>query len=110
LLPGERLGYKRPTTSGTSMANLFGLLLYLVRSLLQLLSICIIASAVMSWLIAFNVMNIRHPFVRQVDRFLDAVTRPVLWPIRKVIPSIGGVDISPVIALVIIQGIIVYLL
>jgi len=74
----------------------------IVQGLLTLLSWAIIASAIMSWLIAFNVINTRHPIVGQIERFLWAVTRPVLWPIQKVVPSFGGVDVSPLIALMII--------
>ena len=92
------------------MGNVIGLVLYVIEGLLNLLLICIVVSAVMSWLIAFNVINTRNPFVRQVEHFLYAVTRPVLWPIRKVIPSFGGIDISPIIAWLIIQGVILYLI
>ena len=86
-------------------------LLQIISSLLGLLEIVIIASAVVSWLIYFQVINSRHPMVGQIERFLWAVTRPVLRPIQKVIPPLGGtVDISPVIALVVIEAARVYLL
>ena len=88
------------------MAHILELVLFVVRGLLQLLSIAILVWAVMSWLIQFNVINIRHPFVRQLDAFLERVIRPVLWPIRRIIPTFAGVDISPLIALLIIQGLI----
>ncbi len=82
-----------------------GLFLFkILDGLLGLLELAIIISAVMSWLVAFNVINNRHPIVRQVDGFLGAVTRPVLWPIRRVIPTLGAVDISPIIALLIIEA------
>jgi YggT family protein len=73
-----------------------------IQALLTFMWWAIIASAIISWLVAFNVLNMRHPVARQVEYFLWAVTRPVLWPIRKVIPPLGSVDISPLIALVII--------
>ena len=76
----------------------------IIDGILGLLEVAIIVWAIMSWLVAFNVMNDRHPIVRQLERFLDAVTRPVLWPIRRVIPALGSVDISPIIALLIIQA------
>jgi YggT family protein len=79
-------------------------LLDIVEGVLGLLELAIIVSAVMSWLIAFNVMNNRHPVVRQIENFLWAVTRPVLAPIRRVIPPLGSVDISPIIALLIIEA------
>ena len=88
-----------------------GLFLYqIIHGLLGLLSIAIIAQAVMSWLIAFNVINHRHPFVGQVEKFLWAVTRPVLWPLQRVIPPLGTVDITPIVALLIIQAADSYLL
>jgi YggT family protein len=82
-----------------------GSFIYMILDgVLGLLQIAIIAMAVMSWLVAFNVINDRHPFIRQLENFLWAVTRPVLWPIRRVIPTLGTVDISPLIALLIIQA------
>jgi YggT family protein len=85
-------------------------LLFIVDGLLQLLVIAIIISAVLSWLVAFDVINLRNQFVYGVARFLDAVTRPILRPVQKIIPAIGGVDISPIIVLLIIQGVRMYLL
>src|SRR5471032_803828 len=85
-------------------------LLFIIDGLLQLLVIAIIISAILSWLVAFDVINLRNPFVYNVARFLDAVTRPILRPVQKIIPAIGGVDISPIIVLLIIQGVRMYLL
>ncbi|MGB0920293.1 MAG: YggT family protein [Alphaproteobacteria bacterium] len=59
----------------------------------------IVASAVVSWLIAFNVVNQHHSFVRQVLEFLYKVTEPVLKPIRNALPDLGGIDISPIIVI-----------
>jgi len=59
----------------------------------------IIAAAVMSWLIAFNVVNIHNDFARNVWNFLVAVTEPLLRPIRDMLPRTGGVDLSPVVLL-----------
>eukprot|EP01041_Mallomonas_annulata_P032450 gene32450-54930_t len=61
-----------------------------VSGIRRLLVFAIIASAVLSWLVAFNVINIRHPVALSVVRFLDAVTRPVLAPFQRIIPSLGG--------------------
>ena len=74
----------------------------IIQALLSLLWWAIILSAAISWLVAFNVINTRHPVARQIQYFLWAVTRPVLAPIQKIIPPIGGIDISPLIALIII--------
>jgi len=65
---------------------------------------------VLSWLVAFDVVNLRNPFMRQVAYMLEAVTRPVLAPFRRIIPPLGGIDISPVIAILIIGGVRNYLL
>ena len=92
------------------MANLFGFIYFIAENLLKLLEFAIIASAVMSWLIAFNVLNDRHAFVRQIERFLWAVTRPVLRPLQRVIPPLGTVDVTPIIALLVIEGFRLYLL
>jgi YggT family protein len=85
-------------------------LLFIVDGLLQLLVIAIIISAVLSWLVAFDVINLRNQFVYNIARVLDAVTRPILRPVQKIIPAIGGVDISPIIVLLVIQGARLYLL
>ena len=88
------------------MAHLLIFVLYVIRAVLELESLAIIIWALMSWLVQFNVMNYRHPVVRQLDAFLEAVTRPVLRPFRRIIPTFGGIDITPIIALIVIQGLI----
>jgi YggT family protein len=85
-------------------------LLFVVDGLLNLLVFAIIIAAIMSWLVAFDVINLRNPFVYNVSRVLDAVTQPILRPVQKIIPAIGGVDISPIIVLLVIQGARLYLL
>ena len=62
----------------------------------------LIASAVLSWLIAFNVVNTRNQFVSSVWDFLYRVTEPALRPIRNMLPNLGGIDISPIILLLVI--------
>ena len=70
---------------------------------LEVLILVIFLNAVLSWLVAFDVVNLRHPLVRQIAVFLDAVSRPVLNPIRRIIPPIGGFDVSPIIAIVVLS-------
>ncbi len=77
---------------------------FILLSLLGIVEFVIIANAVMSWLVAFNIVNMRHPIVSQIARGLDAATRPLLRPIQKVIPAMGGLDISPVIVILVIEG------
>lgn len=62
----------------------------------------IIASAVMSWLVAFNVVNTRNDVVRAIWNFLYQLTEPALRPIRRILPNLGGIDVSPIILLLLI--------
>ncbi len=62
----------------------------------------IIASAVFSWLYAFNVVNPRNQIVSTIGNFLFRITEPALRPIRRILPDLGGIDISPIILLLII--------
>jgi YggT family protein len=62
----------------------------------------LIASAVLSWLVAFNVVNTRNDFVRGLWDFLYRITEPVLRPIRRFLPNLGGIDVSPIIVLLLI--------
>lgn len=57
---------------------------------------------IMSWLISFNVINTRNQFVASVWRIVNAITEPILKPIRRIIPPVGGLDLSPIIVFVII--------
>jgi YggT family protein len=72
-------------------------LLSFISYLITLYIYIIIASAVMSWLIAFNVVNPYNQFVRSIWQALNAVTEPLLRPIRRLMPDLGGIDISPVV-------------
>ena len=75
------------------------LILYLVSPLISLLVFLIFVEVVMSWLVAFNVMNLRNPTMAQLYQVVNRITQPILDPIRRVVPSIGGLDFSPIIAL-----------
>lgn len=85
-------------------------LYFIISGLISLIELAIFAAAILSWLVAFDVINYRNPFVRQVGSFLEAVTRPILAPARRIIPSFGGVDISPIIVLLVLEGARRYLL
>ncbi len=63
----------------------------------------IIVMAVMSWLLAFDVINIRNDFVRSVWNGVNALTEPALRPIRRFLPPIGGMDISPIVLLLLLS-------
>lgn len=88
-----------------------------VDLILSLFVWLLIASAIMSWLFAFGVVNTRNQFVRTIAEFLYRITEPVLRPIRGFIPSIGGIDLSPIVVIIAIffirtlmQGYLPYLL
>jgi len=77
-------------------------LLTFISYLLTLYIYILIAAAVLSWLIAFNVVNARNPIVMTIGEFLYRITEPVLRPIRNMLPNLGGIDISPIIVILII--------
>ena len=91
-------------------AGVIGFIFFVLGALLQLLLFAIIANAILSWLFAFDVINYRNRFVAQVAEFLDRFTSPILAPLRRIIPPLGGIDLTPIVALLIIQGVQGYLL
>jgi YggT family protein len=80
-------------------------LYFIVDSLISLVILALVLSAILSWLIAFDVVNMRNRFIYQFSRFLDAVTRPILKPVQRIIPPFGGVDITPVVVIIVLIGI-----
>jgi YggT family protein len=62
----------------------------------------VIAAAIFSWLIAFNIVNTRNQFVGMVGEALWRLTEPALRPIRRFLPNLGGIDVSPIILLLLI--------
>ena len=76
--------------------------LYVILIVLDIYIWLLIAAAVLSWLIAFNVVNTRNQFVGMVGDFLWRITEPVLRPIRAILPNLGGIDLSPVIVILLI--------
>ena len=74
-------------------------LLLLIDSILQLYVWAVILMAVMSWLLAFDIVNSSSRFVYMVMNFLYRITEPVLGPIRRFLPQMGGIDLSPIVVL-----------
>ena len=72
-------------------------LLWLVNTVADLYIMIIIAAVIASWLVAFGVLNLTNPLARQLYQILEALTEPVFRQVRKVIPAIGGLDLSPII-------------
>ena len=92
------------------MVAIINFVFFIAGALLSLLWWAIIISAVLSWLVAFDIINLRNQVVYQISTFLDRVTGPVLRPFQRIIPPLGGVDISPIVVLLIITGVRVILL
>jgi len=70
--------------------------------LLKVASYIIIAQAIISWLVAFNVINTHNDFMRSFLNALDRMTEPLYRPIRKILPDFGGIDFSPLVVLLLI--------
>ena len=76
--------------------------LQVVYIVLGLYMWALLISVILSWLVHFNVINTSNQFVYMVGNFLHRITEPVLAPIRRIMPDLGGIDISPIIVILII--------
>ena len=86
---------------------MYFLLLDILSILLNILWWIIIVQAVMSWLIAFNVINTHNDFVGHLWHVLDRITEPLYRPFRRIMPDFGGIDLTPMVVLIlliILQG------
>ncbi|MGN6423996.1 MAG: YggT family protein [Asticcacaulis sp.] len=83
---------------------------FIVYGLLDFVIFCLIVSAILSWLIAFNVVNTRNRGVYMIVDLLDRITTPVLAPFRAIIPPMGGLDLSFLVGFLVIQAFKLYLL
>ena len=95
--PGGRGPLQAARTRGRMQS-----ILILLDTIIGLYTWVIIASAVMSWLVAFNVINPRNQFVATVGETLHRLTEPALRPIRRFLPNLGGIDISPIVLLLLL--------
>jgi YggT family protein len=77
--------------------------IWLILTVLDIYFWIILATVIMSWLVAFGIMNRQNPYVRQFDYALHRLTEPVLGPIRRIMPDLGGLDLSPIIVLIGLQ-------
>jgi len=78
---------------------LFDIILFL----LNFLSIIVIVQVICSWLVAFNVINLQQPFVRAIYTGMDRITEPLYRPIRRLLPDFGGLDLSPIVLILLIR-------
>jgi len=92
------------------MIAIIQFIFFIIGALIELLIWAIIINAILSWLVAFDVINLRNRFVYNVANFLDRVTAPVMRPVQRIVPTLGGVDISPIIVILILMGLQRYLL
>lgn len=79
------------------------ILIYFVSPALSLLVFLIFAWVIMSWLISFNLINLRNPFVSQIYYGINRILTPLIAPIQRVLPSFGGLDFSPIVLLLAIN-------
>ena len=80
----------------------------IITTVIELYIYVIIAAVIASWLIAFGVINVRNEAVRTVLRVLDALTEPVFRQIRRVIPPIAGLDLSPLVVIIVLSALNAY--
>ncbi len=83
---------------------------YILNGLFSLIILALILSAILSWLVAFNVVNTRNRGVYMISDILDRITTPILAPFRMFIPPMGGLDLSFIVAFLVIKGMQMYLL
>ena len=82
--------------------NTLGAFVGIIIMVLQWIVWLIIAQAILSWLVAFNVINLHNRFVDGLYSFLNRITEPMLRPIRRVLPDLGGIDLSPMVLILVI--------
>src|ERR1700757_3478266 len=86
------------------LAPLIGTILWLFDTLVGLYIMVIVAAVVVSWLIAFGVLNTYNHLARSLVQMLDALTEPVFRQVRRVLPPLGGLDLSPLVVIIALQA------
>lgn len=87
------------------MADILGFVNFIGMSILGIAWWMVIIYVVLSWLIAFNVVNMQNNFIYSLVRSLDRLVGPIMNPVRRYMPDLGGIDISPIVVLLLIEGI-----
>ena len=87
-----------------------GFIIFVLGGILSFMLFSIFVYVILSWLIGFNVINTRNPAVYQLWRAAEMVVTPILQPFRMILPNMGGLDLSPFLAMLIIEGVKGYLL
>jgi YggT family protein len=78
-------------------------ILYVFNTVIDLAELVIIVAVIASWLIVFGVLSMNNQFARSLVNALDALTEPVFRQVRRVIPSLGGIDFSPIIVFIVLE-------
>lgn len=76
---------------------------HLIAPVLGFLILIIFVEVIFSWLIAFNIVNLRNPIMGQIYNIVRTISKPILEPFRKIIPAVGGLDLSPIAALLLLS-------
>lgn len=84
-------------------------LYWLIKTILQIYIVVILVWVILSWLVAFNVVNRHNPLVQSLIRGTGALVEPALRPIRRILPPMGGFDFSPIVLLLMVQFLIITL-
>jgi YggT family protein len=92
------------------MVAILNFLYFIIHTAIEIAVFVVIAYAIISWLVAFNVVNTRNRAVYQITRAFEAMARPLLAPFQRFLPAPGGLDFSPIVFLVIAEGVDRYLL
>jgi YggT family protein len=82
------------------LTPLVATLLWIFDTVIGLYILVVLLAVIMSWLVAFGVVNTRNDLVRALVNFLDALTEPVFRRVRRIVPPIGGFDLSPIIVFI----------
>jgi YggT family protein len=91
------------TSEGPASMMSMNPFLWLILTVINIYFWIILAMVILSWLVAFNVVNRSNPYVRQIGYALERLTEPLLRPIRRFLPDLGGIDLSPIVLLIAMQ-------
>ncbi len=86
------------------MAAIIEFVFIILHYLIQAVIWSIIAYVIITWLVSFDVINMRNRMANQVVRFLERINRPLLRPVSRIIPTIGGLDLSPMIVIIVLMA------
>ncbi len=92
------------------MAGPSGFIFFIIHGIFDFVLLVLFVYMIVSWLLVFNVINTYNTTVNRIVYFLDQITTPILAPFRAIIPPLGGLDLSFLVAILVIQGIKGYLL